>query len=146
MNRIAKYVAMVVLAAFVPGSVLSAAPMVWCAAGGNHAATEIKLVKRWHTHVGADDAHRLHAIASTSFNVDGHSHPCLDYELIALAVSAKVDDLDAAATTNASPSDAAIKIVLADPAPISINRARAPPRRNCDPPHLASIRTTILRL
>jgi len=146
MSRLAKYVAMVVLAAFVPGSVLSAAPMVWCAAGGDHAATEIKLVKRWHSHAGAGGDHRLHALASTSFNVDGHSHPCLDYELIALAVSAKVNDLDAVAVTNASPSEVAIKIDLADAAPLSISRARAPPRRNCDPPHLSSIRTTILRL
>lgn len=146
MSAAFRWIAIAVLAAFIPSSVLGAAPLVWCANGDDHAASEIKLVKRWHTHIGDDNHHRLHAIASTSFHVDDHSHPCLDYELIAVAVPVKVTDLDAVPTIIKNSNDAPVHIVREDVASLAIRQARAPPYKISDPPHLISIRTTILRL
>jgi len=146
MNKTAKIIALLVLAAFLPSSVLNAAPVVWCVAGDGHAGLEIKINKQAHTHVHPSDAHHGHSIGSASTHKNDHSHACLDYQLISSIGQTKSNDIDAKAFGDKICWGVETKIDHRNLLRFAAKPARAPPDQLLASPRLISIRTMMLRL
>ena len=148
-----KLIAFLILTAFLPASILNAAPLVWCVAGDDHAAIEISVVESSHrviehSHPVDDHAHHgdWHGQDQSHRSADHHSHVCIDFDLMSPALSAANADLDATLLHQLQHSRAKVAQfatgALSDPGPL----IRPPPEQHHGTPALAHLRTTKLRL
>ena len=146
MSRVAKVIALVVLAAFLPSSILSAAPVVWCVAGDDHAAIEISIAKRQHAQAGQAGEHHVHAADAAHAPRDKQPDPCFDYDLIGSALQTGTVHLDTPALGNAvscvTPTQARLHRTILP----SATAIRSPPSKRSVSAGLLELRTIKLRL
>lgn len=146
MRKFAKIIALLAIAVFLPGTVLNAAPLVWCVAGDDHRAIEFGISDDWH-----GNGHRSHRALSgedsaTPAVPDEHSHGCLDDQLIGPMASNAVKVPVFIPATVEIPVWVALSDSHGDTAPLLAKAIRPPPKRHLDAPYLALLSTTKLLL
>lgn len=146
MRLVTRAIALLIISAFLPASVLSAAPLVWCVAGDEHAAIEISLSQ--HSHAGeqatggtsADTANKRIIAAGE------HEYPCVDYDLEGLAIASAGTDIETATTATLISYGAQQASTLNSARLAALSPIRPPPQLSRLPAGLLELRTIRLRL
>ena len=146
MRKFVRIIALLAIAVFLPSTVLSAAPLVWCVAGDDHRAIEFGISDHWHGHgrhwhvsVSGDEL-------AMPVGPDGHSHDCLDDELLGPMASNAANILLFVPATVEIPVWAALSDSHTDTAPLLAKAIRPPPKRHLNAPYPAFLSTTKLLL
>lgn len=87
MRKFIHFIALLMVAVFLPSTVLNAAPLVWCIAGDDHRAIEFGISDEWHGHGHHQHGETAHDDHLGPDHSDGHEHGCLDDQLIGPMVS-----------------------------------------------------------
>ena len=139
MRKYSTFIIAIALAAFLPATMLNAAPFVWCIGGDGLAVIEVGNGAGWH----GDDRH-VPKIESSTSSKGGRHDKCVDSKLIGPAVSkASQDDVCSPVKTD-PPNWFLAQQTAALDVPLPILLIRPPPHHHFEPPHLAALRTTIL--
>ncbi len=146
MRKFVRIIALLAIAVFLPSTVLSAAPLVWCVVGDDHRAIEFGISDEWHGH-----GHHSHGALSGNESampaVPGeHSHGCLDDQLIGPMVSNAVKVPVFIPGTVEIPVWAALRVSQPGNAPLLAKAIRPPPKRHLNAPYPAFLSTTKLLL
>jgi len=146
MRKYAKIIALLAIAVFLPSTILNAAPLVWCVAGDDHRAIEFGISDHWH-------GHGQHSHVSVSgdelampVGPDGHSHDCLDDQLIGPIASSAAKAPVFVPATVAVPVWAALSDAQLSGAPLLAKAIRPPPGGYSDRSDPAFLSTTKLLL
>jgi hypothetical protein len=82
MRKYAKIIAILAIAVFLQGTMLNAAPLVWCVAGDDHRAIEFGISDDWHGHDQYSHVTVSGEELAMPVGPDGHTNDCLDDELL----------------------------------------------------------------
>lgn len=146
MKRFAKFIALLAIAVFLPSTVLSAAPLVWCVSGDDHRAIEFGISGHWH-----GDGRHLHISVSGDearlpTGPDGHSHGCLDNALLGPMASSGAKVPVFVPPASKSPVWAVTAVQRSADVSRIARAIRPPPRRTSNDARLALLSTTRLLL
>ena len=146
MRKYAKIIALLAIAVFLPSTMLSAAPLVWCIAGDDHRAIEFGITDDWH-----GSGHHSHMSVSGDelaqpVGPDGHHHGCVDDQLIGPMASNAVKVSVFVPATVEIPIWVALGDSHVDSAPLLAKAIRPPPEWHSDAPYPALLSTTKLLL
>ena len=146
MRLVTRAIALLIIPVFLPASVLSAAPLVWCVAGDEHAAIEISLSQ--HSHVGEQATGSTSADAADKriIAVGEHENPCIDYDLKGLAIASASADVETVTTATLVPYGAQQASTLNSARLAALSPIRPPPQLSRLPAGLLELRTIKLRL
>jgi hypothetical protein len=139
MRFAAKFVVFVMLATFLPASLLNAAPIVWCVAGDDHSGLEL-------SHDGLQQTAVTQTNETGARQSDHHEAPCVDYDLIGVAITAAAVDSESPALAAADSHHTPARFQRYPAPHLMALRIQPPPMANAVSARLRHIRTTILRL